>query len=270
MHRHHTRLATALLLLLLAGCARAINLTDPSGPRFASDGRSERSALERPTPAELRVVTFNIKYGRAIDLAIEVLRSPTLRAADVVALQEVDEAGTARIAAALHLEYVYYPISVHPLDERHFGSAVLSAWPIERDWKLLLPHLSVSRRQQRGGTGVIIRAGDARVRIYSVHLELPLSLTPAQRAAQVERVLADAAAATEPVVIAGDVNGADVAWQFADAGYDWPTRAVGPTAFIFRADHIFTRGLEPVAAGVHAPVRGASDHLPVWSVLRLR
>lgn len=264
------RLAVVLLLLLLpVACARALNYEDPAGPRFASTGRTDRTALARPTPGELRVVTFNIKYGRAIDRAIEVLRAPPLRAADVIALQEVDEEDAARIAVALHLEYVYYPISVHPLDDRHFGSAVLSAWPIERDWKVLLPHRSASRRQRRGGTAAVIRAGDVRIRIYSVHLELPLSLTPAQRTAQVEWLLTDAAAATEPVVIAGDFNGPDVAWLFEDAGYAWATRAVGPTASLFRADHVFARGLEPADAGVHAHVRGASDHRPIWTVLRL-
>src|SRR5690606_1027568 len=146
--------------------------------------------------------------------------------------QEIDEEDAARIAAALHLEYVYYPISLHPLDNRHFGSAVLSAWPIERDWKVLLPHLSATRQQRRGGTAAIIRAGDVRLRIYSVHLELPLSLTPAQRTEQARRLLADAEGASEPVVIAGDLNGTDVAWLFDEAGYVWATRELGPTASI--------------------------------------
>ena len=269
MTRLHT-LALLLLLVTTAACARALNYEDPAGPRFASVGRTDRTSLVRPTPTELRVVTFNIKYGRAIDRAIEVLRAPPLRGADVIALQEIDEEDAARVAAALHMEYVYYPISLHPLDDRHFGSAVLSAWPIERDWKVLLPYRSASRRQRRGGTAVVIRAGDVRIRIYSVHLELPLNLTPAQRTEQVARLIGDAAAAAEPVVIAGDLNGPDVAWLFEDAGYAWATRELGPTAAIFRADHVFARGLEPADAGLHPHVRGASDHLPAWVVLRLR
>lgn len=64
----------------------------------------------------LRIVSFNIKFGRRIDAAIEVLGTGNLRGADVLALQEMDEVGVERIARALKLNYVYYPGSIHPVD----------------------------------------------------------------------------------------------------------------------------------------------------------
>ena len=166
-----------VLAFACAACAPAINLTDPAGPRFGTHGRTERTGLARATPTELVVATFNIKYGRRVGRAIEVLRTPPLRSADVILLQEVDDEDVERVAAALNLEYVYYPGSIHPTENRHFGSAILSAWPIERDWKVILPHRSWSRGQQRTATAAVLRTGDRRVRVYSLHLELPLNIT---------------------------------------------------------------------------------------------
>jgi endonuclease/exonuclease/phosphatase family metal-dependent hydrolase len=263
------RVLVLLLGLALGACANARNLTDPGAPRFGTSGRTERTALATGTPERLTVVTFNIKYGRRVDLAIEVLRSPALRIADIIALQEVDEHDVERIASALRLEYVYYPASVHPVEGRHFGSAILSAWPIERDWKVLLPHYSWGRRQQRTGTGAVLRLGDARVRVYSVHLEVPVSLTPGRRREQVERLLCDAGDAREPIVVAGDFNGPDVAYLFERQGYTWPTRGLGPTAALFSADHVFVRDLAPLEAGLVEDTRGASDHKPVWTTVAL-
>ncbi|HET8622918.1 MAG TPA: hypothetical protein VFM14_05100, partial [Gemmatimonadales bacterium] len=100
-----------LLLLLLVSCGRPVNFTDAAAPRFEG-----RYAAPPPnvTPAEIRVVTFNIKYAREIDRAIEVLRdSDSLRGADIIALQEMDDAGTERIARALRMNYAYLPSTIH-------------------------------------------------------------------------------------------------------------------------------------------------------------
>jgi endonuclease/exonuclease/phosphatase family metal-dependent hydrolase len=121
---------------LVVGCARTINLLDPAVPRFSGEYASLATDLSaRP----VRIVTFNIKLARRIDRAIEMLRSDSLRDADIVALEEMDDTGVDRIAGALGLNYVYYPGSIHPTDHNYFGPAVLSRWPIERSWKLLVP-----------------------------------------------------------------------------------------------------------------------------------
>ena len=84
------------MTILATACAPTVNLSDPAGTKY--EGVFAPAVLENGPPRPLRVVTFNIKLGRRIDRAIEVLRSDSLRGADVVALQEMDEAGVAQIA----------------------------------------------------------------------------------------------------------------------------------------------------------------------------
>ena len=264
------RRAALLGFAVLAACAHTVNLEDPAGPRFGTNGRTERTALADSTPGQLKVVTFNVKYGREVERAIEVLRAPPLRGADLISLQEVNAAGVARIARALSMEYVYYPAAIHPVEDTEFGAALLSGWPIERDWKLILPHRSYPRDQQRGASGAVLRLGSARIRAYAVHMELGTSITPRQREDQVNRLLCDAWDALEPVVIAGDFNGADVALLMERAGYVWANRDAGPSALFLHLDHIFARGLQPLASGTDEYVNGASDHRPVWATLRLQ
>ena len=95
------------------------------------------------------------------------------------------------------------------------------------------------------------------------------------RRGQVEAVLDDARSWSGPVVIAGDLNGSDLAPAVEDAGYARLTRDVHGTLRGFASqwldfDHVFARGLRlaaPGAAGV-ADERGASDHRPVWALAR--
>ena len=262
------RTAILGLACLSAACTPTVNLSDPAGPKF--EGSFAPAAPGAGAPAPLRVVTFNVKLGREIERAIGVLESDSLRGADVVALQEMDEAGVARIARALRLNYVYYPGNVHPTDHRHFGPALLTPWPIERTWKLALPHLGRFRHQQRIVTAAIIRVRGRPLRVYAVHLETQLKISDRQRADQVRAILDDAAGATDPVVIAGDFNSYGIGPVLQRAGYRWTTELVGPSISLFSWDHIFVRGLapaRPASAGVLAHVRGASDHHPVWAVL---
>ncbi|MFL5495065.1 MAG: endonuclease/exonuclease/phosphatase family protein [Gemmatimonadales bacterium] len=256
-------LAAAALIL---GCAPTTNLLNPDSPRFS--GNYATPAADT-TPPQLRIVTFNIKLARRIDRAIEVLRADSLRDADILALEEMDDTGVDRIARALRLNYVYYPGSIHPTDHKYFGPAILSRWPIERSWKLLLPHEGRIRHQRRTATGAIVRIGDRRVRVYAVHLETPFRVSEKAREDQVRTVLADAAGFDGPVVIAGDFNGYGVGPFLVRQGYRWLTARVGSTISYFSWDHIFVRHMSPsrpFSAGVLRQVRGASDHHPVWAV----
>jgi endonuclease/exonuclease/phosphatase family metal-dependent hydrolase len=266
----------AALLVLSAACALAptTNLVDPSTPKF--EGRfahPEQVAVSGDSTGgrPLRIVTFNIKLGRAIDRAIEVLRSDSLRGADVVALQEMDDVGVEQIARALGLNYVYYPGVIHPTDHRYFGPALLTPWPIERTWKLRLPHLGRFRHQQRTATAALIRVRGVPVQAYAVHLETQLRVSDRARADQVRTILEDAANAPGPVIIAGDFNSYDIGPTLTSAGYRWPTELVGESIAMFSWDHIFVRGLgaaSPASAGVVKQVHGASDHHPVWAVVQ--
>jgi endonuclease/exonuclease/phosphatase family metal-dependent hydrolase len=148
---------------------------------------------------------------------------------------------------------------------------VLSRWPIDSAWKLVLPHESNVRRQRRTVTAAVVRVRGVPVRVYAVHLEIPKRASRADREDQVDAVLADAAGAPEPVIIAGDFNSWSIGEYLSARGFAWPTRDVGSTVMAFGWDHIFARGLAPAAdaAGVVRDARGASDHKPVWAGLTM-
>jgi endonuclease/exonuclease/phosphatase (EEP) superfamily protein YafD len=253
--------------LVLVGCAPTTNLLNPSSPRFL--GSFASATADSAPQSRLRIVTFNIKLGRRIDAAIEVLGTDSLRGADVLALQEMDEVGVERIARALKLNYVYYPGSIHPVDNKYYGPALLSRWPIERSWKLILPHAGRVRHQRRTATAAVLRVRGERILAYAVHLETQLRISDAAREDQIRTVFRDAAGFTGPVVIAGDFNSQGIGPFLVRHGYNWLTEQVGPSIAFFSWDHIFVRHLSPTrtpGAGLVKDVRGASDHRPVWAV----
>jgi endonuclease/exonuclease/phosphatase (EEP) superfamily protein YafD len=262
--RSRARLLAALLGL--AACAPTINLLQPDAPRF--EGRHAPPA-DTGGAGPIRVVSFNIKMSRRIDAALAVLDDRRLRGADVLSLQEMDERGVERIARALRLNYVYFPSVIHPAAGRHFGPALLTRWPIDSAWKVVLPHEGALRGQRRTATAATLRIRGVRVRVYAVHLENQTKLSAREYREQAAAVLADAARADDPVVIAGDFNGWDIGRFMEAMGYHWPTEDAGATSALFPLDHVFTRGLAPLQAGVVREVRGASDHRPVWATVAL-
>jgi endonuclease/exonuclease/phosphatase family metal-dependent hydrolase len=261
------RTATAAALLCVvsaAGCKTATNYLDPSGPVYR--GSSDTAA---PEYRDIRVVTFNIEFGVEVDRAIAALAAhPSLRGADVVALQEMDAPGVEKIAAALHMNYVYYPISLNPKYGRDFGNALLSPWPMEDTRKILLPHTSRILKQGRAAVTARIWIAGRAVQVYCMHLGSPFGASPGNRRDQADVVLADARRVEGPVIVAGDMNSHGIGDRFEAAGFSWPTRDVGNSVRGFSFDHVFVRGLrlEGTDAGVAREVR-ASDHRPVWVAL---
>lgn len=261
------RFVGAFALCLIQGCANVTNFTDPKGPGLLVSYAPPRTQA----PDSLRVVTFNIKFAREIDKAIEVLQTtPELRNADVIALQEMDNEGVDQMARALHMNAVYYAASMHPLSGKPFGPAILTPWPIEEGWKVLLPHQTHIRSQRRVATGAILRVGSQRIRVYSLHLEAPMRVREGKRREQALTVIDDAYDWPGPVVVTGDLNDEFLGDVFEASGYAWTTKGIGPTVGPLSFDHVFTKNLPPVLAKGKADARGASDHRPVWSVLRLR
>ncbi len=258
-----------MLALLGASCASVENYLDRSGPRLAG-----HYGLAPAPGRELRVVTYNVKYGRKVKEAVQALSSDaSLRRADIVAMQEMDGAGVDEVARALGMNYVYVPASCNPRDGREFGNAVLSPWPILATDKLLLP--GRARFNHRARVAAIARVAVAgRVfRVYSAHLGSPLGTSPAGRRRQAETIVADAAASPEPVIVAGDFNSKGVGRVFLAAGFGWPTENVGRSLAWFSYDHVFVGGLADgdrlEAAGVARAATQASDHRPVWATLLL-
>lgn len=93
--------ALALTLgLLTAACGTASNYLDPHGPRYAGE-----HAGPLPSGRDVRVVTFNIEHAKRVPEAIAILREyDSLRAPDVLALQEMDAPGAEAIARELGLQ----------------------------------------------------------------------------------------------------------------------------------------------------------------------
>ena len=258
-------------LLLLACCVGACrtgrNYPDATGPRY---GDTVRVATARTTDS-LRVVSFNVEFAREIDRAIALIRSDSsLRAPDILLLQEMDAAGAARIARALGMAHVYYPAIYHSRAKRDFGNAVLSRWPIVEDAKLILPNPSRYAGTQRIATAATVMVGEIRVRVYSTHLGTPADIGDARRKDQLRAIMADAAR-YERVIIGGDMNDDEVGVAALEGGYCWPTRNELKTAVLGRLDHVFVRGLgaSPDRSGTGPSAKGISDHRPIWSVLRL-
>jgi endonuclease/exonuclease/phosphatase family metal-dependent hydrolase len=164
------------------------------------------------------------------------------------------------------MSFVYYPAIYHPVPANNFGNAILSRWPIVDDGKLILPHLSWSRRAQRAVVMATLQVGPEQVRVLAVHLSTPLEIWYDGQKDQALAVL-DAADDYEHAIVAGDLNGHGVGKVFEKAGFVWPTRKVGDTHRFFSVDHVLARGFVSLGGGKVDDTRGASDHKPVWSVL---
>ena len=271
MH-HSSRAALAAALLAAGGCAPGLNYLE-AGPRYTGSHvplirhASLSSAGGR---AGLRFVTFNVKYGERVDSAIALLQqTPELQSADVVALQEVDAAGSERIAAALGMRYVYYPATFHPKYDRDFGNAILSTWPIVADEKVLLPHWGRFRKTARTATAASLLIDGDTLRVYSAHLGTMAEISPRAKREQAAALLA-AATQHRVVAILGDMNSYGIGRAFTAAGFDWATEHNPKTFAIGRWDHVFLKGLSLAhdsATGVVTNNRKASDHRPVWALI---
>jgi len=250
------------------GCAAALNYDDPAGPVLIGQQPSSRLAT-----SEIRLVTFNVKFGEHVDRAADLLTRPgPLRDADVLFLQEMDGPGTEKLACALAMNSVYVPSARHPTSHRDFGVAVLSPWPLDDARKVPLPREHRFRKFRRAAVAATVHTPAGVVRVYSVHFETAFGLwSDGHRRDQARAVLADAATWPGPVAIAGDFNGRGPADEVAKAGYAWLTRTLDDRGLFFDFDHVLVRGLcatgnRPAA---HAPdVTDASDHRPVWAIVR--
>lgn len=271
LQRVKRSVAAALLVLGLglAGCTPAINYLDPEGPWW-----SGVSAAPAPARADrLRVVTFNVQWGREVSGAARLLADhPDLRQAGLVLLQEMDETGTAEVARALGMHWVYYPASVHPSAGGNFGNAVLSRWPIVSSGKLVLPHQGLGHGSSRIAVWATVLVQEAPIRVYSLHLATVVAVGAAGHEDQARVVVEDALAHPGPVILAGDFNSDWIGRMLVAEGFDWVTREVGVTTRRFSVDHIFVRGWPgngTATAGAVADAGRLSDHRPVWAVLGL-
>ena len=231
---------------------------------------------QRLAADSLKVTSLNIEWGAGVDQAIgQIRRSPQLQNIDVLLLQEMDAPGTATIARALSMNYVYFPVVRHPRHGQDFGNAILSPWPIGQSEKILLPHGApfIGTRRIAVRSRLIIK--DDSVLVYNVHTATPVS-SQSVRQDQLQTVLETIPENAETVIVGGDFN---TAWQrniralhraFVQKGFFSATQSIDVTSFRgsfgFKLDHIYVRGFIPVRAGTVSTE--ASDHRFVWCVLK--
>ena len=264
-----TRVAALTIALACAtGCATIANYDDPAGPII----RGPVIPAARPAPDDLRVVTFNLKFSEHIDRASDLLSRPgPLGGADLLILQEMDPASTETLARTLGLNYVYVQSTLHRSTRKDFGVAILSPWVLEDTRKILVPHLHRFRKMRRSALVATVRTQAGAVRAYAVHFETPFGAGGGVRRDQARTIADDAADTADPVVVAGDFNGTAGARELEAAGFTWLTHDVHNTLGPMDLDHILVRGLCPAGspAAAKAPdLTNASDHAPVWTVVR--
>jgi endonuclease/exonuclease/phosphatase family metal-dependent hydrolase len=254
---------------LLTACDPIQNFEDPIEPLFAADYADRQPEFD----GEIKVITWNIKFGQAVETAItELTEVEELREADIILLQEMDEQGVDEIARALQYNYVYFPASIHTRHDKNFGNAILSPWPITNPAKITLPFANPRNSQTRIATRAVVMVGDKEVLAYSVHTETPW-LGQGKRYAQIESLIADVGDDYDHVVVGGDFNTffpheiAALDTSFEAAGLARVSAGAGPTfestGVSFSLDHTFAKGMSPTANGVWAETE-ASDHYPLW------
>ena len=146
-------LGTAVLFLLIRIFYTAKNYSDPDSPRFADNFAP--AAPEKVN--QITVVSYNIRYAQKIEQATaELTELDAAKGVDIILLQEMDGTGTAQIAQALQMNFVYFPAAIEPRYDQNFGTAVLAKWPILKSTKLILPHKSFTSRLNRSPTKATI------------------------------------------------------------------------------------------------------------------
>ncbi len=194
----------------------------------------------RPSP--MKIVTYNIQYGRGRDDRIDLDRTAAaIAGADIAGLQEVDRFAPrsdfldqpAELGSRLPNHAWVFGPTVDIVDprtpvsgrRRQFGIMILSRWPILTSRTLLYwpkigggNHLSL----QLGVIEAIVAAPAGPLRVYCTHLH---HLSPLLRARQIEQLLAIVRTAPQEGTV---VSGAppDGEWYEGEVGPKMPAEAV--------------------------------------------
>lgn len=284
------------LLTLLTGLLLTLALLPAGAAARASDAA--------PHPGELRVATYNIRYGGGEDGVFDLDRTAAaIREldADVIGLQEVDVHWADRseqrdvaqeLADRLGMQVRFAPIyDLEPTEpggpRPQFGVAILSRLPIVDFTNHDLTRLSTQDadpvpRPMPGFAEAVVDLGGTDVHVYSTHLDYRGDPYVRERqVADTVRILRAHPIGT-PQVLTGDLNALAAAPElqplWAPSGpldtvlpfSDEPTYPAGSPET--RIDHIaVTR--QVAIDGAHVPsselARTASDHRPLVADLHL-
>lgn len=270
-----------------------------AGPALAAPSK----AGEKST--EVTVMSFNIHYGADGDNQFDLERTASViedSGAEIIGLQEVDNHWGSRsefldeaewLAERLDMHVVYGANLDEPplpgdVDNRQYGNAVLSEYPIISSENHLLTNIEYEERptEQRGLLEAVVNVRGNHVAFYSTHLDFQRE---EQRALQVEEILDITGNSERPAVIVGDLNAEPDAPElqplfsvftdsFAALGQD-DDYTFGPDLEglpgsgsvenpSLRIDYILTaRGATATSARVVQTT--ASDHLPIVAELSI-
>jgi endonuclease/exonuclease/phosphatase family metal-dependent hydrolase len=230
-----------------------------------------------PPRATFKVASYNIHKGVGTDRRRDPARILNVLSevgADVVCLQEADlRFGTRasvlpRFLIEGHSDYLPVPLDVQGDSLGWHGNAILvrRGIAVESHNILHIPCL-----EPRGVVTARLRVGETRLTVFGMHLDLS-GLWRARQARAIA-AMADAARASGPVVLMGDLN----EWRSASGAFrefgkhfallnpgpSFPSRR--PLGNLDRIMHC--ERLAAQACGVHrsALAASASDHLPVWA-----
>ena len=264
-----------VLLLVLTGCSQTRNYSKPNEPFF----EGSYSQNKKEFTGSIKVVNWNTNYAEQLDQIIEALtEEETLKDADVLLLQELDEVSLDLLAQRLKYNYVYYPATIHHHHDKNFGNAVLSPWPLDNPKKIILPNSDPDSKQDRIAVRADVLMDDFNLVAYSVHLD-HFWMLPSRSDSQVEVLAKEVAKDTHPIIIGGDFN----TWipgsielldqLFGEIGIGRVSLGAGPTLEVIdgvnlATDHIFASDFFASSTGVWEDFE-VSDHSAVWAILSL-
>ena len=271
-------ISVTILILFIAECTPVRkNYLLPEGPRYT--GHFAREIPEYD--GQVKVVTYNIKLGKKIEQAIhELSQREELQDADIILLQEMDPTGVERIALQLQYNFVYYPAVLHSKHDKEFGNAILSKWPILDHVKIVLPHEHPLRKMRRIAVFATLEMGEYEILACSVHTEMYL-IGREKKLDQVKELVRNIEKRFHYVIVGGDFN-TDMEYDvirteqvFQKSGLIRATQGIGYTSqgdplgiLRWKFDHIFVKGFDVVTSGKLKEAQ-ASDHLPVWTILKI-
>lgn len=251
-----------------------------------------KSSVTTAGELPVRVLTYNLHSEQErLDPMVEVIRHAD---ADVVAVQELSAEAAARFDQTLADLYPYRAFHTAP-QEPVIGQGILSRFPIVSDTYWRNETLPVKLAHQRATLDI---HGSSLV-VYNTHPIHPFLkeghiFYTALRTTEIESVLDRATQETEPVIIVGDFNMADlsedyqrITARFADSyreagwglgftfpDFGGPNAAPGRVRFlpvrpVVRLDYVFHNQWVQTQLIRVWPESGGSDHRPLLATLRL-
>ena len=262
-----------LVFLLFLSCSLSDNYPHPEKPFYTHDFRAKHTQV---APDTLKLVSYNIKYSRQPEKALNLLTSHTdLADADIILLQEMQNKDVKRIAQELQCEYIYFPATSHVVAGHDFGNAILSRFNLENPQKIVLPHLNPVNKSIRIAVLSTVIIGSKKIRVVSLHLETFL-MRSGKKQDQIKTVLQKTRNNYDGIIIGGDFNTPFrkgkkmIQYVMHENGYYYVTQNLKYTSRFaqlpllkFKLDHIFTKQIKPIECG-RVVNFSASDHLPLW------